>query len=86
MLKEKIIDAVIVALPTFLHESRAKEAAEDGKRIFIEKPMAGNGKSKGILASTRFVNRGFTSNLCRWGIRMVKLTKIDKVLGKILDS
>ena len=33
----------------------------------------------------RFVNKRFTSNLYHWGIRTVKQTKMDKLLGRILD-
>jgi myo-inositol 2-dehydrogenase/D-chiro-inositol 1-dehydrogenase/scyllo-inositol 2-dehydrogenase (NAD+) len=34
------IDAVLIAAPTFLHESIARAAAQAGKHIFLEKPMA----------------------------------------------
>jgi UDP-N-acetylglucosamine 3-dehydrogenase len=42
LLKESNIDAVIIALPTHLHLQCAKQAAEAGKHIFLEKPIAGN--------------------------------------------
>ena len=40
MLKEEDVDAVIVCTPTFLHTEIVKEAAEAGKHIFCEKPLA----------------------------------------------
>jgi len=42
LLKESNIDAVIIALPTHLHLRCAKQAAEAGKHIFLEKPIARN--------------------------------------------
>jgi predicted dehydrogenase len=42
MLKEPEIDAVIIGLPTHLHLKCVVEAAEAGKAIFLEKPMARN--------------------------------------------
>ena len=40
LLKDTEIDAAIIALPTHLHLKCAVEAAEAGKNIFLEKPMA----------------------------------------------
>lgn len=42
LLKKSDIDAVIIALPTHLHESCALHFAEAGKDIFLEKPLARN--------------------------------------------
>ena len=42
LLKDPSIDAVIIALPTYLHGRCSKEAAEAGKDIFLEKPLAQN--------------------------------------------
>jgi predicted dehydrogenase len=42
LLKDPTIDAVIIALPTHLHASCAISAAEQGKHVFLEKPIAGN--------------------------------------------
>jgi predicted dehydrogenase len=42
MLNEPDIDAVIIGLPTHLHLKCVVEAAEAGKGIFLEKPMARN--------------------------------------------
>jgi predicted dehydrogenase len=36
------IDAVVISLPTYLHASCALEAAQSGKDIFLEKPLARN--------------------------------------------
>lgn len=40
LLKDPNIDAVIIALPTHLHLACASQAAEAGKHIFLEKPLA----------------------------------------------
>jgi UDP-N-acetylglucosamine 3-dehydrogenase len=54
LLNDKSIDAVIIALPTHLHLSCAKQAAEAGKHILIEKPLAKNVKEgKEILSATK---------------------------------
>jgi predicted dehydrogenase len=42
LLKKPDIDAVIISLPTYLHKSCALNAAEAGKDIFLEKPLAKN--------------------------------------------
>lgn len=42
LLQDQRIDAVIIALPTHLHASVVEEAAEAGKDIFVEKPLARN--------------------------------------------
>lgn len=42
LLHEPDIDAVIIALPTHLHLPCALQAAEAGKHLFLEKPMARN--------------------------------------------
>lgn len=42
LLDDERIDAVIVSVPNFLHLECAKNAAEAGKDIFLEKPLARN--------------------------------------------
>lgn len=42
LLEDPRIDAVIIALPTYLHASCAQAAAEAGKDVFLEKPLARN--------------------------------------------
>jgi predicted dehydrogenase len=44
LLKMPDIDAVIIALPTYLHLQCVEHAAEAGKHIFLEKPIARNVK------------------------------------------
>jgi predicted dehydrogenase len=39
-LKDKTIDAVSVATPDFLHKEPCIDAAEAGKHILVEKPLA----------------------------------------------
>jgi len=54
LLKDKMVDAVIISLPTFLHQRCVEESAESRKDIFLEKPMARNEiEGKKILKSTR---------------------------------
>ena len=54
LLKEPNIDGVIISLPTHLHASCAQKAAEAGKHIFLEKPLARNVKEgKEIVAMVR---------------------------------
>ena len=40
MLSDKDIDAVIIATPPFVHKDQVIKAAQAGKHIFCEKPMA----------------------------------------------
>ncbi len=53
LLKDRDIDAVIVALPTHLHLQCARRAAEERKHVFIEKPIGRNAtEAKEILSAT----------------------------------
>lgn len=42
MLKDEKIDAMIIALPTFLHGTCVQKVAEAGKDVLLEKPLARN--------------------------------------------
>jgi len=54
LLKQSDIDAVLISLPTFLHAPCAINAAEEGKHIFLEKPLARNTKEgKEIIVAAR---------------------------------
>jgi predicted dehydrogenase len=54
LLKEKSLDAIIIALPTHLHAACAKQVAEAGKDIYLEKPLARNvPEGKEIISSAR---------------------------------
>lgn len=51
LLKDPEVEGVIIGLPTHLHLPCVREAAEAGKAIFLEKPMARNvGEAKEILS------------------------------------
>jgi len=54
LLDQPNINAVVVSLPTHLHASCAIEAAEKGKHIFLEKPLARNPKEgEKIISAAR---------------------------------
>lgn len=54
LLEDPEVDAVVISLPTHLHLQCAKDAAEAGKHIFVEKPIARNVKeAEEILSSAR---------------------------------
>jgi predicted dehydrogenase len=44
LLKNPDIDAIVISLPTHLHADCAISAAEEGKHVFLEKPLARNPK------------------------------------------
>jgi len=39
MLKDPKVDAVVICTPTFLHKDMIIRAAEEGKHVFVEKPL-----------------------------------------------
>lgn len=54
LLKQPTIDAVLISLPTHLHTPCAISAAENGKHIFLEKPLARNPEEgKKIISAAR---------------------------------
>ena len=54
LLQDSEIDAVIIALPTYLHAECAKIAAENHKHVLLEKPLARNvNEGKEILSTTK---------------------------------
>jgi predicted dehydrogenase len=54
LLKDSEVDAVIIALPTHLHVQCATRAADAGKDIFVEKPLARNVKeAEGLISAIR---------------------------------
>jgi predicted dehydrogenase len=52
LLKDPQIDAIIIALPTHLHLQCVKQAADSGKHIFLEKPIARNVEEAKEIIST----------------------------------
>lgn len=57
MLKDKAIDAVVLAHPAALHYQFAKKALEAGKDIFVEKPLAMNVRECEDLIATADKNK-----------------------------
>ena len=54
LLKQPTLDAVLISLPTHLHTPCAISAAENGKHIFLEKPLARNPEEgKQIISAAR---------------------------------
>jgi len=54
LLKLKDLDAVIISLPTHLHTESAINAMEEGKHVFLEKPLARNVKEgREIVSAAR---------------------------------
>jgi len=54
LLKQPDVDAVVISLPTYLHAPCAISAAEEGKHIFLEKPLARNPREgKDILSAVK---------------------------------
>ncbi len=57
LLKQPDVDAVVISLPTYLHAPCAISAAEEGKHIFLEKPLARNlREGRDILSVVRRYN------------------------------
>jgi len=57
LLKQPDVDAVVISLPTYLHAPCAISAAEEGKHIFLEKPLARNpAEGKDILSAVKRYN------------------------------
>ncbi|MGB9914290.1 MAG: Gfo/Idh/MocA family protein [Candidatus Bathyarchaeales archaeon] len=52
LLKLKYLDAVIISLPTHLHAECAITAMEEGKHVFLEKPLARNPAEGREIVST----------------------------------
>jgi predicted dehydrogenase len=54
LLKQPDIDAVVISLPTHLHADCAINAIEEGKHVFLEKPLARNPREgKDITSAAR---------------------------------
>jgi len=54
LLKQPTIDAVLISLPTHLHAPCAINATEEGKHVFLEKPLARNPEEgKKIVSAAR---------------------------------
>jgi predicted dehydrogenase len=54
LVERAAVDAVVVALPTFLHERYAVAAAREGRHVLCEKPLALDAESAGrIVAAAR---------------------------------
>ncbi len=51
LLREPQLDAVVIALPTHLHERCAVEAIEAGKHLLLEKPIARNTREAARIVS-----------------------------------
>ncbi len=51
LLEDPAVDCVVISVPTFLHSECAIAAAEHGKHVFVEKPLARNLKEGKQIAA-----------------------------------
>lgn len=76
LLENPAVDCVIISLPTFLHARCAAMAAEHGKHIFIEKPLARNAKEGKEIVSK--VQKAGVRTIVGYPLRFSEFTKIKK--------
>jgi predicted dehydrogenase len=82
LLRDNHIDAVIITLPNFLHLESATKAAEAGKDVLLEKPLASSLRDGEIIVSN--VNRAGVKLMVGYGMRFNPLL-ID-LREKIVDG
>jgi len=76
LLENPAVDCVIIALPTFLHARCAVMAAEHGKHIFIEKPLARNVKEGKEIVSK--VQKAGVKTMVGYPMRFSEFTKVKE--------
>jgi predicted dehydrogenase len=82
LLKNEQLDAVVISLPNFLHLEGAIKAAEAGKDILLEKPLARNvEEGKKILSGVR---KNGVRLMLGYGLRFNPVLK--KIRDKIADG
>ncbi len=82
LLSNQQIDAVIISLPNFLHFESVTKAAEAGKDIFLEKPLARNvAEGRKILSN---VKRNGVKLMLGYNMRFT--TTLRKLHEKIADG
>ncbi len=82
LLSNQQIDAVIISLPNFLHLESVTKAAEAGKDIFLEKPLARNvAEGQKILSS---VKRNGVKLMLGYNLRFTAI--IRELYEKIVDG
>lgn len=87
LLRNPIIDCVIISLPNFLHSKCAIMAAEHGKHILVEKPLARNVKEGEEVVSK--VQRAGVKAMIGYPLRFSEFATIKReiengVLGDIV--
>lgn len=87
LLRDPSVDAVIIALPTYLHAICVQEASEAGKDIFLEKPLARNvteGKEIISMVSRNGVDLmvGYHLRFCS-SFRVLKEKMLSGMLGDV---
>lgn len=89
LIADKLIDAVIVAVPTKQHFSVAKRALEEGKHVLVEKPIAASAKEgKVLLGIAERMKRVFVVGHTERYNPMVQILKEHlqkKTIGKLLQ-
>jgi predicted dehydrogenase len=74
LIEDPHIDSVVISLPTFLHSECAIKAAEQGKHVFIEKPLARNVKEGNELVSK--ISKAGVKTMVGYPLRFSKLAAI----------
>ncbi|RLF16747.1 MAG: gfo/Idh/MocA family oxidoreductase [Thermoprotei archaeon] len=97
LVKDKDIDAVTIALPDFLHRDPAVRAAEEGKHVLVEKPLATNiedaeaivraARKAGVKLMVDFHNRWNPPFLhAKQAIEQGELGDVIYIYGRLSDT
>ncbi len=89
MVRRDDIDAVIIAVPNYLHKEMVIEAARNGKHVLCEKPLGLNGaEGKEMYEAVKKAGVRHMVNFCYRGtpaIRLVKRWIEEGKLGRIIS-
>lgn len=77
----KIVDAVVIAAPTFLHHEISKQALTAGKHVLVEKPIA-----ESVEQARELVNLSKANNLILQVGHVERFNGAILELGKIVES
>ena len=90
LIGDRDIDAVSVALPTYLHARTAIAALQAGKHVLLEKPFAMNlGEAQDVVAAARKARRIFTLGMNQRfveGAQTIKALAVRGELGQVYHA